>query len=120
MDLNNDYEFGHSRTTKQKVPSGLLTLQINAGHWCHGQRQTWRDTAKSKLENKLNSFVVGLIQCAAATKAHELHQREQAELRRQEEIRRQKEAAKLAEKREQYKQEKARVDYTAQTVVGLV
>ena len=111
-DLDGRYEFGFSRFKETRCPSGRLTLSINEGgaYWLNGCRHTWRDTEKTKLEDRLNQFVAGLVETAARIRQHEDEVEKQNELRRQEEQRRAEQARLLAEKRKLFKAEKARVD----------
>jgi hypothetical protein len=111
-DLDGPYNFGHSRYNETRHPSGRLVLKIDAGgaYWLGGARHTWKDTDKSKLETRLNSFVAGLIEVAARIKQHEEEQQKRQEAARQEEARRQEQARQLAEKRKLFKAEQARVE----------
>ncbi|MHC1699281.1 MAG: hypothetical protein AB9919_14685 [Geobacteraceae bacterium] len=63
------------------VPSGELFLQIEG--WLYGERQTWSDGKKQRLEDLLNSFVIGLIRAAMAQKKVRI-EREQEKLEWQE------------------------------------
>lgn len=111
-DLNGPYEFGHSRFDEKRVPSGQFTLEILSGgpYRTPGCQRTWRDTKTRRLEDRLNSFVAGLVQMAARVKEHEEEQRRREEDRRQAERRRQEEAQRRAERRKLYQAEKARVN----------
>lgn len=111
-DLEGHYTFGHSRFIQKKVPSGRLTLRIDHGqeYWTSGCRQTWRDGSKSGLEERLNSFITGLIKVAARLKEREEELERQAQERRLEEQRRQERARLRAEKRALIKAERARVE----------
>jgi len=82
-DLSGRYEFGHSRFIEQRVPSGDLCLTIHdAGDFhLYGCQQNWNDGKKSKLENRMNSFVDGLLTAAAAKIDHD-REREEEEQRR--------------------------------------
>lgn len=111
-DLDGPYEFGHSRFDEQRVPSGQFTLEILADrpYWIRGGQRTWRDTQTKRLEDRLNSFVAGLVQMAARVKEHEEEQRRREEERRQAERRRQEEERRRTERRKLYQAEKARVN----------
>lgn len=112
VDLEGSYSFAHSRVKERMVPSRRLTLKINDGgrYWTNGARHTWRDTEKHRLEDRLDSFVAGLVEMAARLKQHHDEEERQAELHRQEEQRRQEAARQLAARRKLYKAEKARFD----------
>ncbi len=85
-DLEGRYVFGHSRFREKRVPSGRLVLQIDDAdsYWARGCRQTWRDGKKQRLENRLNSFLSGLIEVAARKREHEEEQARREEERQQE------------------------------------
>ncbi len=110
--LEGRYEFGFNRFKEKRCPSGRLTLSINEGgaYWLNGCRHSWRDTEKKKLEDRLNQFVAGLVEMAARIRQHDEEVAKQNELRRQEEEKRAEQARLLAEKRKEFKAEKARVD----------
>ena len=67
-DLKGSYRFGHSRLIEKRVPSGNLSLTIHdAGDfYIYGYQQNWNDGKKSKLENRINSFIDGLVTVAIA------------------------------------------------------
>lgn len=82
------------------VPTGRLTVRLQATYL--GVRQSWSDGAKQRVEDCLNSVMVGLVAAAEALKAQRLErearQREYeaaAERRRLAEERRQEEAARV-------------------------
>jgi hypothetical protein len=110
-DLEGRYQFGHSRFVEERVPSGDLCLTIHdAGDfYIYGCQQNWSDGKKSKLENRINSFIDGLI-TAAAVKIERDKEKEEKERRR---IGRQRqleeERLKRAELRRRYLDEEARV-----------
>jgi len=113
-DLEGHYVFSHSRFTQKQVPSGKLTLQIHEGggynDWSRGCRKTWRDGKKQRIEERLNGFVVGLVEVAAQKKEHE-----EAQARKTEERRKQQELEAAKERRrakihETAKRERARVE----------
>jgi hypothetical protein len=86
-------------------------LAIDAGetYTGYGCQRTWRDTKTKRLEDRLNSFVAGLVEMSVRLKERQEERERQAEQRRQEEKRRQEEARRRAEQRKLYKEEKARV-----------
>jgi len=86
--LDGAYEFGHNRFNERRQPSGRLSLEIQEGapYWASGCRRTWRDTKTKRLEDRLSSFMAGLITMAARIKEHNEEQEREAELRRQEEL----------------------------------
>lgn len=110
--LDGNYTFGHSRFAETRVPSGRLTLKISdvGAYWLHGTRLTWRDTEKTKLEDRLDQFVAGLVAAAVRTQQHVEEERRREEQRRQEELSRQEVARQRAELRQRQKVEQARVD----------
>lgn len=67
-DLNGRYRFGHSRFIEERVPSGDLCLTIHEAEdfYIYGCQQNWNDGKKSKLENRINSFIDGLVIVAVA------------------------------------------------------
>jgi hypothetical protein len=110
-DLNGRYRFGHSRFIEERVPSGDLCLTIHEAEdfYIYGCRQNWNDGKKSKLENRISSFIDGLVTVAIA-KIERDKEKEEDERRR---IERQKqleeERLKRAELRIKYLEEEARV-----------
>jgi hypothetical protein len=112
VDLEGDYHFGHSRVKESQVPSGRLTLAIENGRIAYGEsaRRRWGDSAKGRLEDRLNKFVASLIQLAAKVRECEEKETQQAALRREEEKRRVEQARILQEQQKLYKDEKVRVN----------
>lgn len=111
IDLDGYYQFGHSRFDRARVPSGKLCLTIHhrAYYWGDNLRKNWRDTKKRKLEDCLDSFVIGLIKTAAQKKKYR-HQKEEEERQRQEMTRQTAEAERRrAEFELKIQKEKARV-----------
>lgn len=113
-DLEGRYVFAHNRVIQNKVPSGRLTLRIHSSpprYWgTQSSRSTWRDGEKQRLEDRLNSFVAGLVKVAARLKAHE-EEEERREKERREQERREAESARVrAEKHTLAKAERARVN----------
>jgi hypothetical protein len=110
-DLNGRYRFGHSRFIEERVPFGDLGLTIHEAQdfYIYGCQQNWNDGKKSKLENRINSFVGGFVTVAAA-KIERDKEREEEERRRIERQRQlQEERRKRAELRKRYLEEEARV-----------
>lgn len=110
-DLSGRYEFGHSRFIEQRVPSGDLSLTIHeAGDFhLYGCQQNWNDGKKSKLENRMNSFIDGLL-TAAAAKIDRDREREEEECRRIERQRQlEEERLRRADLRRRYLEEQHRV-----------
>lgn len=114
-DLSGRYEFGHSRFNTKRVPSGRLSLSIDApGYWANGCRKTWRDSKKQRIEDRLNQFVAGLIRVAGRKKEYEEEQRRKEEERQERERRRKEEAERRAELRRLFKAEQERVNSLVQ------
>jgi len=109
--LDGRYQFGHSSFTEERVPSGNLCLTIHEAEdfYIYGCQQNWNDGKKSKLENRINSFIDGLVTVAIA-KLERDKEREEEERRR---IERQKqleeERLKRAELRRRYLEEEAKI-----------
>lgn len=80
-------------------PSGSLILKIKVSEGS-GYRRIWSDGKKQRLEDALNSFIVGLIKAAEAIKAERL-ERERWMRERQEEERKREEMARLRRKEEE-------------------
>ena len=81
------------RERHQYVPSGILFLKI--AQWgVDGLQKTWSDGKTSKLESRLNDFVVGLLKVAEVAKARRLKQEQEEQIRREAERRRQEEELK--------------------------
>ena len=110
-DLSGSYRFGHSRFIEDRAPSGDFCLTIHEAEdfYIYGCQQNWNDGKKSKIENRINSFIDGLVTVAVA-KIERDKEREEEERRR---IERQKqlenERLKRAELRRRYLDEEARV-----------
>jgi len=75
------------------IPTGILSLKIN-GDGISDTRRTWSDGQKQRLENCLNSFVIGLMKAAEKIKESRI-QREKRELEWQERRRRNEELEKM-------------------------
>lgn len=111
-DLDGYYDFGHSRFASRRQPSGRLSLKLHDGraYWAPSARHTWRDTDKHKLEDRLNKFVVGLVQLAHLTKDHDDEVRRRRLVEEDEAQRRKEAAQERAEKRKLIKAEQGRVN----------
>lgn len=110
-DLNGHYRFGHSRFIEERVPSGDLCFTIHEAEdfYIYGCQQNWNDGKKSKLENRINSFIDGLVTVAVA-KIERDKEREEEKRRRIERQRQlEEERLKRAELRRRYLEEEARV-----------
>lgn len=111
LDLIGRYEFGHSRFDQIYEPSGQYELSITeTGYWLSGVQKTWRDTKKKKLEDRLDKFIAGLIETAARVKQRDEEKKIEDERRRQEALRQEELAHQRAEMKQQYKEEKERVE----------
>jgi len=111
-DLKGRYRFGHSRFIENRVPSGDLCLTIHEAEdfYIYGCQQNWNDGKKSKLENRINSFIDGLVTVAFAKIEHD-KEKEEEERRRMERRRQlEEERLKRAELRQRYLEEEARVN----------
>jgi hypothetical protein len=83
------------------VPSGKLVFRIN--EYIDGIRKSWSDGKKHRLEDLLNSFIIGLIRAAGQEKVKRLEREQrEREWREQEEARR--------KKAEEIQKEKERVE----------
>jgi hypothetical protein len=110
-DLSGRYQFGHSRSIEERMPSADLGLTIHEAEdfYIYGCQQNWNDGKKSKIENRLNSFIDGLVTVAVA-KIERDKEREEEEHRRIERQRQlEEERRKRAELRQRYLKEEARV-----------
>jgi hypothetical protein len=75
------------------IPTGILSLKIN-GEGISDTRKTWSDGQKQRLENCLNSFIIGLMKAAEIIKKNRI-EREKRELEWQERRRRHEELEKV-------------------------
>lgn len=109
-DLDGPYQFGHSRYFQKRIPSGRLVLRITSAdaYWAEGSRKMWRD-AKSPLEERLTSFVQGVVKIAAILKKHKARQAAEAKVREAKAERQAEEARLRAEKLARIKTEQKRV-----------
>ncbi len=95
-----DPYFLYSYNQYDYYPSGMLELTIKS--YVYGCRKSWSDGVKQRLENLLNSFMIGLIKGALKIE-EERKRRELEEQKRQELMRIRQERARLIE------EEKSRV-----------
>lgn len=110
-DLNGRYRFGHSRFIEERVPSGDLGLTIHEAEdfYIYGCQQNWNDGKKSKIENRLNSFIDGLVTVAVAKIERDKEREEEERLRIERQKQLEEERQKRAELRKRYLEEDARV-----------
>jgi hypothetical protein len=110
-DLNGRYRFGHSRFIEERVPSGDLGLTIHEAQdfYIYGCQQNWNDGKKSKLENRTNSFIDGLVTVAVAKIERDKEREEEERLRIERQRQLEEERQKRAELRKKYLEEDARV-----------
>jgi hypothetical protein len=111
-ELSGRYQFGYSRFIEERVPSGDLCLTIHDAEdfYIYGCQQNWNDGKKSKIENRISSFIEGLVSVAAAKIAQD-KEREEEERRRIERKRQiEQERMKRADLRRRYLEEEARVN----------
>lgn len=109
-DLDGRYQFGHSRFIEERGPSGDLSLTIHEAEdfYIYGCQQNWNDGEKLRIENRINSFIEGLLTVAVAKIEHD-KEREEEERRRMERQRQlEEERLKRAELRRRYIEEEAR------------
>jgi len=111
-DLSGRYEFGHSRFVEERAPSGELTLTIHEaeGFYIHGCRQNWKDGIKAKLEDRIQSFIDGLVDVAAAKIEKDIERAEEERRRMERQRQIEDERLKRAELRRIYLEEEARVN----------
>jgi hypothetical protein len=89
-----DPYFLYSYNQYDYYPSDMLELTIKS--YVYGCRKSWSDGVKQRLENLLNSFMIGLVEGALKIE-EERKRRELEEQKRQEIIRIRQERAKLIE-----------------------
>jgi hypothetical protein len=67
LNLEGYYQFGYNRTKERPDLPGLLRLEIISSYWGDRQaRRSWGDTPSLRLEDLLNSFIIGLLRAAAS------------------------------------------------------
>jgi hypothetical protein len=110
-DLKGPYGFGHSRFLEERTPSGDLSLTIHDAEdfYIYGCQQNWNDGTKSKLENRINSFIDGLITVAVAKIEADKERQEKERLRIERQKQLEEERLKRAELRRRYLEEQDRV-----------
>lgn len=111
-ELDGRYRFGHSRFIEERLPSGDLSLTIHDAEdfYIYGCQQNWNDGKKSKVENRINSFIHGLVTVAAA-KIERDREKEEEESRKMERLRQlEEERIKRAEVRRRYLEEEAKLN----------
>jgi hypothetical protein len=80
-------------------PSGKMSFKITSPSWDIGRR-TWSDGKKQRVENVLNSFVIGLIKAAEVERERRLwNERREREREEEERRRRERQRHKEAEER---------------------
>ncbi len=106
------YDFFSERKRKKLVPSGLLTLLVPEGdsYWASGCRKQWKDAKTQRLENCLNSIVVGVLAIAEKKLEHETKQKQEAIRKAEAEKIQRQQAAERAKKREQQKEEQRKLE----------
>ena len=113
------YDFFRPRVEYDYFPSGELTLQIGVSVPMM-TRHSWRDGGKKRVEDWLNSFVVGLIRTSQGIKV----ERVEAERRRVEAERRRKEWEESERRRQEAerlrKEEEERVRQVEATLDGWI
>lgn len=109
--LSGSYSFGHSRFVDERAPSGDLSLTIHEAEnfYIYGCQQHWSDGKTSKLENRIGSFIDGLLTVAVAKieRDKERAEEERRKIERQKQL--EEERRKRAELRREYLAEEARV-----------
>ncbi len=110
--LDSRYRFGHSRFIEERIPSGDLCLTIHQadGFYIYGCQQNWNDGKKSKLEERINSFIDGLVTVAVAKIARDKEKMEEEKRRIERQKRLEEEREIRAVLRRKYMEEEARVN----------
>jgi hypothetical protein len=110
-DLSGRYSFGHSRFVDERAPSGELRLTIHEAEnfYIYGCQQHWSDGKRAKLENRIGSFIDGLVTVAVAKieRDKERAEEERRKIERQRQL--EEERRRRAELRREYLAEEARV-----------
>ena len=96
---NEKHPWMYSRQEYEYSPNGVLSLKIRNDDSLN-TRKTWSDGRKQRLEDCLNSFVVGLIRAAMAIK-HLRVERERREREWQEQRRQREEAERIRREEEE-------------------
>ncbi len=92
-------------TRYERVPTGKLVLQITDGQ---GLRRCWTDRSDRRVEQFLNSFVVGLVRAAQSIKQERADAEERRKKREEQERRRQEEEQRRREEERLRREEEAR------------
>lgn len=96
----------YSRTEYVLRPKGRLELHI------HGERipsQTWRDTERTRIEDRLSEVMAGLLEASREVRAAEIQHKRWEEARREEEKRRWEEADRKREEEKKIRELEAMV-----------
>jgi hypothetical protein len=88
------------------VPSGKLTLVITN---VRGMRYRWTE-GSVRPEDRLNTFIVGLVRAALGVKRQRAEAEEQERVRKEDEHKRQEEARRVAEAERRWREEQGRVE----------
>ena len=109
--LDGRYQFGHSSFTEERVPSGNLCLTIHEAEdfYIYGCQQNWNDGKKSKLENRINSFIDGLVTVAIAKLERDKERKEEERRRIERQKQLEEERLKRAELRRRYLEEETKI-----------
>jgi len=112
FNLEGSYQFWHSKFVTKYIPSGRLTLRINEGdaYWAGGCRKYWRDSEKTKIEERLGSFIAGLAEVAIRKKEYDLACAEEEAQKREKERKQAELARARADKLARRKDEEKRVE----------
>jgi|SRR5579885_177955 len=99
----------------ERVPTGKLVLQITDGQ---GLRRCWTDRRDRRVEQFLNSFVVGLVRAAESIKQERIDAEERRKKREEQERRRQEEERRRREEERSRREEEARFQRLEAQVVA--
>ena len=115
LNLDGAYQFRHSHFEYDRLPSGTLCLKINDEDYFWGAqfRKNWRDTKRKRLEDNLDTFILGLFKRVAQKKEYRRQKEEEA--RQREEIVRQRE-----EERQRREELAQRIQQERQRVAQLI
>jgi hypothetical protein len=64
--------YSFSKNQYDHKPSGSLTFIIDNANYISGLRTQWSDTDKNKLENRIDTIVIGLINAAVKVRSNKL------------------------------------------------
>jgi hypothetical protein len=109
--LDGPYRFGHSMLVDERVPSGNLSLTIHEAEdfYIYGCQKNWGDGKKAKIENRIGSFIDGLVTVAVAKKERDKERAEEERRRAERQRQLEEERRRRAELRQKYLEEEARV-----------